>query len=144
MEKKIKEAWLESYLINIFYWLNKFVSDNWFGEIIIMLNKKNINLSANAKFDKFLQKTILQNVLSLYNSKEAILQVTGLTSYSNCYSTIGSYPNVYYLVKLFTKKLVFYEQLERDANKPKLPDFFTNSSILLSKRVLLTDYINSF
>lgn len=109
-----------------------------------MLNKKNINLSANAKFDKFLQKTILQNVLSLYNSKEAILQVTGLTSYSNCYSTIGSYPNVYYLVKLFTKKLVFYEQLERDANKPKLPDFFTNSSILLSKRVLLTDYINSF
>lgn len=50
----MKQIQLKSYLINITGWLNKFVPDNCFGKTFIILNKKNINPSANAKFDKFL------------------------------------------------------------------------------------------
>lgn len=53
-KKKMKKAWLHSYLINIFGQPNKFVPDDWIGEIIIMLNKEKINTFANAKSDKFL------------------------------------------------------------------------------------------
>lgn len=49
----MKDALLESCLINISGWPNKFVPNDWFGETIIILNKKNINSFANAKSDKF-------------------------------------------------------------------------------------------
>lgn len=52
-KKEMKETWLEFCLINIIGQPNKFVPDNCFGKIIIMLNKENLNLSANAKSDKF-------------------------------------------------------------------------------------------
>lgn len=55
----MKEVWLGSCFINISGQPNKFIPDNWFGEAIIILNKKNINLAANAKSDKFLYKTVL-------------------------------------------------------------------------------------
>ncbi len=82
-------------------------------------------------------------MLSLCNSKEAFLQATGSTSHGNRHSTVGSYPDVCYLVKLLTKESVFHEQLGRGASEPELPDLFANGSVLLSKGVLLTDYINS-
>lgn len=72
-KKDMKEVWLRFYLINISGRLNKFVPNDWFGEIIIILNKENINPSVNAKSDKFLCKTVLQNMLLLCNSKEAFL-----------------------------------------------------------------------
>lgn len=50
----MKEAQLDSCLINISGRLNKFVPDNWFGEKIIMLNNENINPFTNAKSDEFL------------------------------------------------------------------------------------------
>lgn len=50
----MKDAWLQSCLINIFRQPNKFVSDDQFGETIIILNKKNINPSANTKSEEFL------------------------------------------------------------------------------------------
>lgn len=64
-KKEIKDVWLQSCLINISRRPNKFVSDDQFGETIIMLNKQNINPSANAKLDEFFRETILQNILSL-------------------------------------------------------------------------------
>lgn len=71
------------------------------------------------------------------------MQATESTSYGNCHSTIGSYLDICYLVKLLTKKAVFYEQLERDVIRSDLPDLFTNSSASLARRVLLTEYITS-
>lgn len=59
----MKETWLKSYLINISGQPNKLILDNQFDEIIIILNKKNINLSVNIKSDKFFYKTILQKIL---------------------------------------------------------------------------------
>lgn len=59
----MKETWLESYLINISRQPNKLILDNQFDEIIIILNKKNINLFVNAKSDKFFYKTMLQKIL---------------------------------------------------------------------------------
>ena len=64
-KKEMKEAWLHSCLINISSQPNKFVPDNRFGETIIMLNKENINPSANTKSDELLWETMLCNVISL-------------------------------------------------------------------------------
>ncbi len=108
-----------------------------------MLNKENINLSANAKSDEFFRETILQNMLSLCNSKEALSQATGLTRHGNCHSTVGSYPDVCYLVKLLTKEAVFYEQLGRSNSRSDLPDLFANGSASLARGVLLSEYITS-
>lgn len=49
----MKEKWLEFCFINIFGYLNKFIFNNLFGEIIIILNKKNINPFTNTKSNKF-------------------------------------------------------------------------------------------
>ncbi len=61
----MKNTWLYYCLINIFGRPNKFVLDDWFGETIIMLNKQNIDLFANAKSDEFFRETISQNVILL-------------------------------------------------------------------------------
>ncbi|MCJ1343041.1 hypothetical protein MMC31_001230 [Peltigera leucophlebia] len=143
-KKEMKDAWLESCLINISGWPNKFIPDDRFDEIIIMLNKENINPSANAKSDKFLWETVSQNVLSLCNSKETLSQATGLTSHGNRHSIVSSYPDVCYLVKLLTNEAVFNEQLRRGNSESDLPDLFANGSALLARGVLLTEYIISF
>lgn len=139
----MKEAWLKSCLINISGRPNKFVPEDRFGETIIMLNKDNINPSANAKSDEFLRETVSRNVLSLCNSKEALSQATGSTSHGNRHSTVGSYPDVCYLVKLLIKESVFHEQLGRSDGGTDLPDLFANGSASLARGVLLTEYINS-
>lgn len=137
----MKDAWLESCLINISGRPNKFVPDNRFGETIIMLNKENINPSTNAKSDEFLRETVLQNVLSLCNSKEALSQATGSTSHGNRHSTVSSYLAVCYLVKLLTNEAVFYEQLGRGNSESDLPNLFANGTASLVRGVLLTEYI---
>lgn len=145
LRKKImKEAWLRSCLINISSWPNKFVPDNWCGEIIIMLNKENINPFTNAKSDKFFCKIVLQNMLSLCNSKEVLLQAIGSIKHYNCYSTISSYLDVCYLVKFLTKEVVFHEQLGRGDSRSDLTNLFANGSASLAKKVLLSKYITSF
>lgn len=49
----MKKAYFKSCLINISGQPNKFVSNNWFGKTIFILNKDNINLSINIKLDEF-------------------------------------------------------------------------------------------
>ena len=87
---------------------------------------------------------MLQNELLLYNSKKALLQAIGSPSNSNCYSTISSYPNICYLIKLFTKKSIFYKPLEIGDSRTNLSDIFGNGSTSLPRKILLTGYINSF
>lgn len=140
-KKEIKEVWLGSYFINISSWSNKFIPNNWFGEAIIILNKENINLFVNAKSNEFFYKTVLQNVLSLYNSKEALLQATGSTKNSNCHLIVGSNPDIYYLVKFLINKAVFHKLLRKSNSRSNLPNLFVNSSTLLVKKVLLSEYI---
>lgn len=69
----MKKVWLKFCLINISSQPNKFVPNDEFGETIILFNKENMNPSINAKSDQFLRKTVLQNILLLYNSKKAFL-----------------------------------------------------------------------
>lgn len=140
----MKDAWLKSCFINISGQLNKFVPNNWFDETIIMLNKENINPSANVKSDKFFWKTVLQNVLLLCNSKEVFSQAIRSTLHGNSHSTVGSYPDVCYLVKLLTNEAIFYEQLGRDNSESNLPNLFANGSTSLARGVLLTEYIINF
>ena len=85
-----------------------------------------------------------QNVLLFYNSKKTFSQTTGSTLHGNHHSTIGSYPDICYFVKLLIKESVFYEQLERDNCKLNLPNLFANGSVLLARRILLIEYIISF
>ncbi len=108
-----------------------------------MLNKKNINPFTNAKSDEFLHETMSQNMLSLYNSKEALSQATRSTRHGNHHSTVGSYPNVCYLVKLLTKEAVFYKQLGRGDSRSDLPDLFINGNASLARGILLSEYITS-
>ena len=110
-KKEMKEAWLHSCLINISGRPNKFVPDDWFGETIIMLNKENINPSANAKSDEFLRETVSRNVLSLWNSKAVLSQAARSTSHGNRHSTISSFPDICYLIKILANESAFEEQL---------------------------------
>lgn len=142
-KEEMKEVWLQSCLINISGRPKKFVPDDRFGETIIMLNKENINPSANAKSDEFLRETVSRNVLSLWNSKKVLSQATGSTSHGNRHSTVSSFPDVCYLVKLLVNKSAFEEQLGRGDAKNELPDLFANGTASLARDVSLADYINS-
>ncbi len=82
-------------------------------------------------------------MLSLYNSKEALLQASRSTKYGNCHSTVGSYPDICYLVKLLTMEAVFYKQLGKGNGKSDLPNLFANGSVSLAREVLLSEYITS-
>lgn len=65
-KEEIKEAWLQSCLINISGQSKKFVPDDRFGKTDIMLNKENINPSANAKSDEFfLENGVAQRFISV-------------------------------------------------------------------------------
>ena len=136
----MKEAWLYSCLINISGQPNKFVLNNRFGKTIIMLNKENINPSANAKFDESLQKTVSCNVLSLWNIKAVLLQAASSTLHSKWYLTISSFPDVCYLIKILANELAFEEQLEWWLAKNVLLDFFVNGTALLARGVSVADY----
>lgn len=120
-----------------------FVPDDWFGEIIIILNKKNINRSASTKSEEFFCKTMSQNMLSLYNSKKDFLQATWSTKYSNCHLIVDSYLVICYFIKFLTKEAVFYEQLGWGNSRSDLPNLFTNSHSSLAKGVLLSEYITN-
>lgn len=56
---------------------------------------------------------------------------------------MSKYSNVYYLIKLFIKKVIFYEQLRKSNNRSDLANLFANSSILLAKKILLINYRTS-
>lgn len=109
-----------------------------------MFSKKNVNPSPNAKFNKLLCETVLQNMLLLCNSNKALLRATRSILYRNHDSAIGIQSDVYYLVKLLIKKFVIYEKLGSGDNETDLPNLFANSSMTLAKKVLLTEYKNSF
>lgn len=99
-----------------------------------MLNIENVNPFTNIKSDKFLCKTVSQNILSLCNSKKALLQAIRSTKYNNCHLIVGSYPYVCYFIKLLTKKAVFYKQIEKGDSRSDLPNLFINGSVLLVKK----------
>lgn len=60
-----RQAWLAYYLISPPSRLNNFYVDNWFSETIIILCKKKVRPSFNAKSDWFLQEIVVPNILSL-------------------------------------------------------------------------------
>ena len=89
------------------------MSNDWFGEKIILLNKKKVRPSANAKTDEFLRKTVVLNVLSLWLCKETISRATGATSHGNRHSLVAKLPDVSLLVKHMIDDSIFEEKLGR-------------------------------
>lgn len=71
------------------------------------------------------------------------MQVTRSTLHNNQHSTVSSFLDVYYFVKLLVNKSAFEEQLRQNNIKNKLPDLFANGTMSLVKNVLLADYINN-
>lgn len=49
-----RQVWYDYYLINPSGKTNKFIANNHFGKRIILLNKKKVHYSSNAKSDEFL------------------------------------------------------------------------------------------
>ncbi len=72
-----------------------------------------------------------------------MLQAIGSILHSNHHSTIGNFPDIYYLIKLLANKSSFCEYLGRDSSKSPLPDLFVNNTALLVRRILLAEYISS-
>lgn len=72
-----------------------------------MLNKKKIWSSTNAKSDKFLEETIVLNVMFLLKCKEVIVFVTGITSHGNDYLLVSTFSDIYLLIKHLVEDKVF-------------------------------------
>lgn len=85
----------------------------------------------------------MQNILSLWNSKEVLSQAIGLKLYNNHDSIIGSIPDICYFIKLLANESAFCEYLGRDSSQSSLPELFANGIVLLAKGVALTKYIRS-
>lgn len=98
---KYRHAWLDYYLINLTDQEDKFYTNNWFGEIIIKLNKKKVRPFANVKPDIFLRKTIRLNVMSLWKGEKVLIyEVIWATRHRNGYLGIDIYFDVIFIIKL--------------------------------------------
>ena len=124
------------------------MANDQFGEKIILLNKEKVCSSANTKSDEFFRKTVAFNVLSFWSYKEAVLQVTGATSYSNCYSFVAKLLNVFLLVKHMINDSIFKKKLSHIDIPNNIPifaflDLFYIGSIYLLNDITLSKYIDS-
>lgn len=86
---------------------------------------------------------ISQNILFLWNSKGVLLRAIRSILHSNHHSTISSFLNICYLIKLLVNKSIFHEQLKRGSSKSPLLNLFVNGIALLIKGVVLAEYISS-
>lgn len=98
-------------LINLSDRPNKFIPNDWFSERIILLNKKNICPSANAKINEFLRKMVALNVWSLWSYKKAVLQAKSTTLHGNCHLFIVKLPDVSLLFKHIINNSIFKKKL---------------------------------
>ena len=124
------------------------MSDDRFGEKIILLNKEKVRPSANAKTDEFLRETVALNVLSLWLYKEAVSQATGATSHGNCHFLVAKLPDVSLLVKHMIDDSIFEEKLSRtgisnNTAMSAFPDLFYIGSAHLSNGIALSRYVDS-
>lgn len=62
--------------------------------------------------------------------------------HDNHYSTISSFPDVFYFIQLSTNKSVFCKYLGKSNGKSLLSDLSVNSTLLLTKKVALAEYIS--
>lgn len=108
-KKDFKQAWLDYCVISPSGGKDMFVVDDQFGETIIMLNKKMIRPSANAKSDSFLYKIVTLNVMLLWKCKEVIVRVTGATSHRNHHLLVSIFPDMSLLVKHLIEDAAFEE-----------------------------------
>lgn len=56
---------------------------------------------------------------------------------------IDSFPNICYLIKLLINKSAFQEYLGRGNSKSLLLELFSNGTVSLAKRIVLSEYISS-
>ncbi len=124
------------------------MADDRFGERIILLNKEKVFPSANAKFDEFLRKTVVLNILSLRLYKEVVLRATDTTSHSNCHFFVVKLLDISLLVKHMIDNSIFEEMLGHTGIPNNIaisafPDLFYIGSVYLSNDIALSRYIDS-
>ena len=125
------------------------MANDRFGERIILLDKKKVCPSANAKSDKFFRKTLVAfNILLLWSCKKAVFQVIGATFHGNCHSFITKLPVISLLVKYMIDDSIFEEKLGRTGipNNTVISafsNFFYIGSAHLSNGITLSRYIDS-
>lgn len=119
----------------------KFYANDCFGETIIKLNKKKVKSLFNTKLDKFLQKTITLNIMSLWRSKKVLAQATRATRHGSRYFVVDTTPDVDLFVKLLLEIKIFDTQLSQNANRTKFKDLYIQGSITINSGVLLRQYL---
>lgn len=126
---------------------NKFLANDQFGEKIILLNKEKICLFANAKFDEFLEKIVVLNVLSLWLYKKVILYAIGITFYNNCHFFIAKLLDIFFLLKYIADDFIFEEKfshtgMQNNTIMSAFLNFFYTKTAHLSIGISLSRYIN--
>ncbi len=104
---RYNQVWLDYCLINLTCWEGKFYTDDWFGEIIIKLNKKKVRPSANTKSDVFLREIIALNVTSLWKGIEVLVQAIRAIWHENHHLVIDTRSDVIFMVKLIQEIEIF-------------------------------------
>lgn len=72
-----------------------------------------------------------------------MFQATKSTLHDNHHSAIGRFSDICYLIKFFVREFAFHKQLKKGSGKSPLLDLFANRSILLTKGIILVNYISS-
>lgn len=123
------------------------MSNNQFGEKIILLKKEKICPSINAKTDEFFKKMVAFNILSLWLYKEVVLQAINATFYDNYHSFIAKLSDIFLLVKyiindsIFKKKLGYTGMLNNTIIST-FPNLFYIGSTHLSNNIALSRYVD--
>lgn len=99
--------------MNISSNVNKFMTHNWFGKKIILVNKAKVSFSVNAKFDEFLRKIVALDVLLFYSYTKAISQAIHATFHNNCYTLITKLLYISLLVKYMIDNSIFKKKSGR-------------------------------
>ncbi len=86
------------------------MTNDRFGERIILLIKEKVRLSTNTKSDEFLWEIVALNVLPLWAYKEVVSRATSATFHSNCHFLVAKLLDLSLLVKQMTDDSIFNEK----------------------------------
>lgn len=125
------------------------MTNDCFGEKIILLNKEKVRLSVNIKLDEFLREVVALNVLSLWKCRETMSCTTGTILYGNHHFLVAKLLDVSLLIKHIAGDLIFEEkfgQCRAENGNDNLPsafvDLFTETTACFSMRIPIFRYIH--
>ena len=124
------------------------MSDDQFGERIILLNKEKVCPFTNAKTDEFFKETVVLNILSFWLCKKAVSRAIRATFHNNRHSLVAKLLDASLLVKHMIDNSIFEEKLGRTgiSNNTAMfvfPNLFYIGSAHLSNGIALSRYVDS-